>query len=811
MTQEAEWSAVQRLFDRLIDLPAAEQDRQLDQSDAPANVAAKVRAMLAADRAAGVLDGGAPSLTGDPQTGDAFASLAPGTIIGEFAIDAYLGRGGMGEVYLAHRTAADFVQKVAIKLLRTEASDRAQLFARERRLLAGLNHPNIARLIDGGVAANGRPYMVMDYVDGQAIDAFVREHQTDLPTRLKLFRDICAAVAYAHAHLVVHRDLKPSNIMIDGEGSVKLLDFGIAKLIDGDLASADTTQAMLTPDYAAPEQLGGEQVTVATDIYALGAVLFQLLTGASPWQQASGSVPTMVRRILREDVPLPSKTAARGDGAVRARAISGDLDAIVLKAMRRDPAQRYGSVLELADDVARHQALKPVKAREGTTRYLFGRFVHRNRLAVTAAGAAFAALLLGMAGIVWQSHQTAIERDLAQDAAKRSESINQMLQVMLRDTAESDVGENVTVKQMLDSTSERLVSSVDTSAESATLVSTLFDLYLNLEDPVAADTLITKALARGIGKNDRVATAQLKIRAAASAATLGKTDQMAPLIDAAEPVFRTDPSRFRRELVDVNLTRAQLWRRTGRIDDAIALLKATLPDADIAYADNYRDRLIVYNNLLAYMIEGNQLDAMPEIFARADKITAEKRQGDSTSALAIAQLKGARFAKLEQPARAEPILQQVMTRRRAIFGRSAGLAVDLFQLGRVKAALGKYKEAGLLLAEAWPMASEKMSPAAQPTLIIGATLAEALAETGDTQQASRVLAQMDSIMKDMPVGMTNGIVERARAVTLLKAGQLAGAKAAADRSEAIFKAQGPAAASYLKSFPAFRKRLAAGG
>ena len=155
---------------------------------------------------------------------------------------------------------------------------------------------------------------------------------------------------------------------------------------------------------------------------------------------------------------------------------------------------------------------------------------------------------------------------------------------------------------------------------------------------------------------------------------------MAPLIDAAEPVFRTDPSRFRRELVDVNLTRAQLWRRTGRIDDAIALLKATLPDADIAYADNYRDRLIVYNNLLAYMIEGNQLDAMPEIFARADKITAAKRQGDSTSALAIAQLKGARFAKLEQPARAEPILQQVMTRRRAIFGRSAGLAVDLFQL-----------------------------------------------------------------------------------------------------------------------------------
>ncbi len=416
-----------------------------------------------------------------------------------------------------------------------------------------------------------------------------------------------------------------------------------------------------------------------------------------------------------------------------------------------------------------------------------------------------------MGGIVWQSHQTAIERDLAQDAAKRSESINQMLQVMLRDTAESDVGESVTVKQMLDSTADRVVNSVDTSAESATLISTLFDLYINLEDAVGADTLITKALARGIGKDDRVATAQLKIRAAASAASSGKTDQMAPLIDAAEPVFRTDPVRFRRELVDVNLTRAQLWRRTGRIDDAIALLKPTLTDADIAYADNYRDRMTVYNNLLAYMIEANQIDAMPEIFARADRITAENRQEDSTLALAMEQLKGARFAKLEQPARAEPILERVVARRRAVFGRSAGLAVDLFQLGRVKAALGKHKEASLLLAEAWPIANEKLSPAAQPTIIIGATLAEALAETGDTRQAFRILGELDTILKDMPVSMTHAVVERARALTLLKSGQLAGAKAATDRSEAIFKANGPAAASFLKSFPAFRKRLAAGG
>lgn len=804
-----EWAAVQKLFDELVDAAPDDQDRLLAKSAASAAVVTKTRAMLAAHRAEGILDSSSPSLDGGGDESE-FRSLAVGQVVGGFTIDRYLGRGGMGEVYLAHRSDADFVQQVAIKLLRAEASEKSQLFARERRLLASLNHPHIARLIDGGMAADGRPYMVMDYVDGRPIDVWVSDEKADLAHRLALFRDICAAVAYAHAHLVVHRDLKPSNIMIDGEGSVKLLDFGIAKLIDGDVTGAETTQPMLTPDYAAPEQLGGEQITIATDIYALGAVLYQLVAGTSPWQRDGSSVPTMVRRILQEDPALPSKVAARDGAPVRAQAVAGDLDAIILKAMRRDPAQRYDSVQALADDVARHQDLKPVKARDGTTRYRFGRFVRRNKLAVTATGAAFAALLVGVGGIVWQSHQTAIERDLAQDAAERSESINQMLQVMLRDTAESDVGESVTVKDMLDSTAERLVNSVDTSAESATLVSTLFDLYINLEDAVGADALITRALARGIGKNDRVATAQLKIRAAASAASLGKTDQMAPLIDAAEPVFRTDPVRFRRELVDVNLTRAQLWRRTGRTEDAIALLKPTLSDADIAYADNYRDRMTVYNNLLAYMIEANQIDAMPEIFARADRITAETGQGDSTLALAMEQLKGVRYGKLDQPERAEPILQRVVTRRRAVFGRSAGLAVDLFQLGRVKATLGKHKEASLLLAEAWPLASEKLSPAAQPTIIIGATLAEALAETGDTRQALRILGEIDTIMKAMPVGMTHAVVERARALALLKSGQLAGANAAADRSETIFKAHGAAAASYLKSFPAFRKRLAAG-
>lgn len=791
----------------MVDLPADKQQLALSAAPESAATLHQVAAMLAADKRDGILDQTPPTFQ-DMQS-DPFVSLVAGDRVGGFTIDRYLGRGGMGEVYLAHRTSSDFVQRVAVKLLRTEAAGRGQLFARERRLLAGLSHPNIARLIDGGVTDEGRPFMVMDYIDGQPIDIWVRENRADLATRLSLFRDICGAAAYAHANLVVHRDLKPSNIMIDRDGSVRLLDFGIAKLMDDDVASTDTTMAMLTPDYAAPEQLEGGHITTATDIYALGAVLFQLLTGVSPWRRENVSVPTIVRRILQDDPPLPSRVVK--DGAIPANVIGGDLDAIILKAMRRDPDARYRSVVELADDLRRYQALEPVQAREGSTRYMFGRFVRRNRVAVTASAAALAALLLGVTGILWQSHQTAIERDVARAEARRSESINRMLTVMLRDTA-TNVGEDATVKQMLDATAERLANSVDTSARSADLITTLFDLYVNLEDSAGADALIVQAMKRGIGATDPVATAQLKMRAASSAAALGRTDEMAPLLDAAESVFRADPARYRRELVEINLNRAQLFRRTGRLDQAIDLLVATLPDADAVFAESHRDLLTAYNNLLVYMAEANRLDAMPAIFSRADAVIERTGQKSSMQGLAIDQLKGVRLLKLDQPARAEPVFARVAAQRRAVFGRSAGLAVDLLQLGRAKLALGKFAEARAVLAEAWPMASEKLSPAAPPTLIIGAGLVEAMAETGDTHAADRVLAEINPVIQALPKeGLAHGIVARARAITLIRQGRLADAAKEVDRAERIFRAEGSAGDSYLKGFPGLRQRLVLGG
>jgi non-specific serine/threonine protein kinase/serine/threonine-protein kinase len=806
---ETDWTAIQALFEELVDLPPPEQTRRLARATQPADIVRHAAALLAASRADGILDMASPSIE-VPGSPSGYRSLAKGQVVGGFTVDRLIGRGGMGEVYLAHRTAKDFEQRVALKMLRAEATDRGDMFARERRLLARLEHPGIARLIDAGIAEDGRPFMAMEYVDGEPIDAWCRTRDADLDTRLNLFRDICDAVAYAHGLLVVHRDIKPSNIVIDSAGKVRLLDFGIAKLLDDSAAVPIATQAMLTPDYAAPEQLDGDEATVATDVYGLGILLYELLTGLGPWRRAGASVPAIIRRVLYEDPVLPSRAAMHDGAPIPPARIRGDLDEIVLKAMRRAPSERYRSATDLSEDVLRHQTLKPVRAREGSTRYAIGRFVRRYRWATAATAAALAALLIGAGGIAWQARETAIERDLARSEARRSEAINRMLTVMVRDTAASDAGENATLKQMLDQTAERLVGSVDTSTRSATLINTLFDLYQNIEDAAGADSLITRALARGIGKGDEVATAQLKMRAASAAALLGRNAEIAPLIDAAEPVFRRDPERFATELVDIDVDRAQLLRRTAKLDEAIQLLTDVLPRADRVYVENHRDLLTIYNNLLVYMLEANRLDAMPAVFGRADAILRRTGQQDSMQGLTITQLKGVRQLKMNLPAPAEVVFADVAAKRRARFGRSVGLAVDLLQLGRAQLALGKYAEASRALADAETMSIEKLSATAPPTIVVSATLAEAQAESGDPPAAMRTLDRIEPVVKAMPPNPFYPIVLRARAIALIKQGKRVEALGALDQAERLFRALGPAGETYLKALPVLRTRLTGG-
>jgi tetratricopeptide (TPR) repeat protein len=332
--------------------------------------------------------------------------LLAGQRVGNYELRELIGEGGMGAVYLAVR-ASDFQKKVAIKLVKRGMDTDAILrrFRHERQILAGLDHPNIARLLDGGATEDGRPYLVMEYIEGTPITDYCDEHALPVRRRLELFRSICAAVQYAHQNLIVHRDLKPGNILVTVDGTPKLLDFGIAKLLEPDRDATSTVLRMMTPECASPEQVRGENVTTASDVYALGVLLYQLLTGARPYKLTT-STPEELTRVVCETEPARPSTVRP--------ALSGDLDNIVLKAIQKDPARRYISVEQFSEDVRRHLVGLPVIARKDTFVYRASKFVRRHKTGTLAAAALALSLVAGMAATLWEAHVARTERALAQ-------------------------------------------------------------------------------------------------------------------------------------------------------------------------------------------------------------------------------------------------------------------------------------------------------------------------------------------------------------------------------------------------------------
>ena len=386
-----------------LDLPPGERGAFLARScgDDPA-LLAEARSLVAHGQGAGsFLDQpayaqGSTDDLGGLETG----SVAAGTMLGEYRVLELLGEGGMGEVYLAEDTKLE--RRVAIKFLKRYLDNEGVLrrFRHERKVLAGLTHPNIARLYGGGATPDGRSYLVMEYVEGERLDHFCEARGLNVNERLGLFRKVCAAVAYAHHNLVVHRDLKPANIRVTPEGEPKLLDFGIAKLLDPEgSANSDATVTMhgaMTPEYASPEQIKGEPITMASDVYSLGVVLYELLCGQRPYQARSRRPNELARAICEEEAPRPSTmghqppaTAPTGQApatrerpATWRRQLEGDLDNIVAKALRKEPARRYPSASALSEDIRNHQEGLPVTARKDTLSYRTGKFVQRNKVSV---------------------------------------------------------------------------------------------------------------------------------------------------------------------------------------------------------------------------------------------------------------------------------------------------------------------------------------------------------------------------------------------------------------------------------------------
>ena len=503
---EARLREAASVFDELVEAPLLEAARRLDDLAArDPELAAIVRELLKADADAGFfLEEGVAGYS--VRFSEEPSGSLEGQVLGPYVLVSLLGRGGMGEVWVAERRDGQFEQRVALKLLKpgNDSEGIRRRFLQERQVLARLEHPNIARLLDGGETSDGRPYFVMELVEGEPITKFCLERKASLEERLHLVATCAEATAAAHRRLVVHRDIKPSNVLVNAEGRVKLLDFGIAKLLSDDGDGTQWTRAeerVLTPTYAAPEQILGELVTTATDVYALGAVLYELLTGAPPHDRTGSSAAKLASQVEHETLEKPSRavvvsgTSDSRHARLLAKRLEGDVDAIVQKALRREPERRYAGAAEMAEDLRRHLAGQRVEARPDTFSYRAGKFVRRHRAGVAAAALVVLALVGGLTAALWQAR-------IAQANARRAERVQDFLiKIFEGADPQQSRGEKVTALQLLTAGQRRIETELRSEPE---IQAALYDALAQIQRSLGALPEAKGLAERALGERRRL-------------------------------------------------------------------------------------------------------------------------------------------------------------------------------------------------------------------------------------------------------------------------------------------------------------------
>ncbi len=521
ITMDADrWRQIEELFNKVLDCPPTDRTVFLDLVCADDTaLKAEVTRLLASHEAAtdGFLTAPSPQIAANIIADEAKTlTMGPDEqnpvgevrqLIGNYELIREIGRGGMGAVYLARRADEQYKKEVAIKLLRAglESEDIISRFRNERQILAGLDHPNIAHFLEGGATVDGRPYYVMENIIGRRIDDYCDDRSLPVNERLKLFRDVCAAVQYAHQRLVIHRDIKPANILVTEDGAVKLLDFGIAKLLDPELMDRTvftrTHERPMTPEYASPEQIRGQQVTTATDVYSLGIVLYQLLCGRRPYSLARRSWDEIQDVVCRQEPVRPSEALATAATAkysekdtqaiaadtsrhthgepvesLRAR-LANDLDNIVMMALRKEPERRYASVEQLSEDIRRYLEGQPIIARPNTFRYRTGKFIRRNKAAVAATALVVATLIASAVMTGWQARVARRERDKAEHRFNQVRKLANAVVFKYHDGVEHLAGSTPVREMMVKDALEYLDNLSQESANDLSLMQELAEAY----------------------------------------------------------------------------------------------------------------------------------------------------------------------------------------------------------------------------------------------------------------------------------------------------------------------------------------------
>ena len=638
MTSATHWQRVEALFDSASRLPAEAREAHLGNSGEPPEIVDEVRSLLrhhevdaTGGPAARALSQAAASLLERGDTVPDHAHLGPYRLLSK------LGEGGMGSVWLARRADDVSEHEVAVKQIHAGARGEANVerFRAERRILARLEHPAIARLLDGGTAPDGSPYLVMERVVGVALTEHCEAQRSSLHQRLELFLKVCDAVAYAHRSLVVHRDLKPSNILVSVDGQPKLLDFGIARLLEGTDSGAQATALHLqrfTAEYASPEQVRGEPVTTSTDIYSLGVVLYELLTGSRP-HHLDGLGRDEIERRISDSTPdaasVRALTRRTGSDASWARALRGDLDNVLRKALAADPARRYSSVEGFADDIRRFLAQMPVLARPDTWRYRAGKFGRRHRWWLAAASLVLAGVAAFTVALAMQVERTARERDRALDAERRAGEVSGFLTTLfeINDPSESR-GNAVTARELLDRGAERIGGELDESPTvQAALLTTMAGAYLGLGLETRGLELQKQALDVREAAVRKEASEANELALAEALQFYGNDLRRLSRFAEAEPVMLRGLALRERILAPTQPAIADslndlglLETETGRLDDGERHLQRALEIRRTALGEVHPLVALTLNNLALVHVERGNFDRAAETHARALEI-----------------------------------------------------------------------------------------------------------------------------------------------------------------------------------------------
>lgn len=682
---------------------------------------------------------GAPGLDQPPMLNEALATglsarltaadnLEQGAEVGAFRLVRRIGAGGMGVVFLAERHEGGFAQRVALKVLSGQQSDSImfQLFQRERDLLSRLEHPGIARLIDGGITDSWRPWFAMEYVDGEPIHDHAARHRLSIDQRLELFLQACDALDYAHRQLVLHRDIKPANLLVDSTGQVRLVDFGLGRLLPDEHGDSEQTIAIgrMTPDYASPEQARGEAVTVASEVYQLGLVLFRLLCGRLPYRPGKLSAFDLAQSISSANIPRPSECwrTCLPDDKVHdqfalpphrlRRKLAGDLDNIILTALAGDPKNRYGSVAALATDLRRHRQMLPVRARAATRRYRLGRFVRRNWATVSSLVALGLILTGSMLVFALQSDQLARERDRAVTEGQKNERLADAMSSMIRlADADASAGQLLTLGERLE------------------------QYLIHVRQELADDPQVRMRLLEIIGE------AMQKVR---------YWDQAADAQEEALNLSHDIHGASHSQTVSLSLQLAESLAFDGRMDDAELLLD----DLDQSLASSQ---------------DPAGTATADSMYLRGFLRTYHLPESDPRRQLGIDNLQTALLFYREQHSDPHPDIAQTMhvlgikhpdrSQRLELTHAALDMTIELFgeehvttasrmaELALVHDYLGQYERAAEIGRQAWELHARLRGHTHPATLTILNNLAGSLREAGELQLAISYYEQLHDLRK----------------------------------------------------------------